>query len=287
MVLPLRVWLNGAGESLAAQWAHTIDISQIGCRLGGLHTQLSPGDTIALQRGQQKAFFRVIWSNQLEANENQAGIEALDYGRNIWGVELPPSVFAPKASTPPVTIKNKISAFSAPARMRWGFSFGLLFLGLLAGLPRYRQALYPVAQLQIRPLVPAPPGQELIQHTPRQHAMPVLVAKTLDSVTPRVRVAEAPMGHVVYPVPPDEGIKGKVRLQIVIAANGVVKQIHALSGKQPLAEAAARAIRLWRYRSFGESELPTERETTVTVSFAGTDAVSLEFPSPNQQIRAN
>jgi TonB family protein len=285
MVLPLRVWLNGqAGETLIA-WAHTIDISHIGCRLGGLRTLLSPGQTIALQRGQQRASFRVIWSTQLAANENQAGIEALDYGRNIWGVELPPSCFAPKAST--ATTGNKALPLSVPARIRWGFSLGLLLLGLAAGLSRYRQGFYPIAQLQIQTSVPTPPSRELIRRTPRPHAAPVLLAKTLDNSTPRVEVAEAPMGRVVYPVPPDDGIRGKVRLQIVIAADGVVKQIHALSGKPTLAEAAARAVRLWRYSSFMKNEQSTERETTVTVSFAGTDAVSLEFPSPNEQMHVN
>ena len=80
---------EGTGETLSMQWIHTIDISQIGCRLGGLRTSLSPGQTIALQRGQQKASFRVIWSRHLEAEEYQAGIEAIDYGKNIWARELP------------------------------------------------------------------------------------------------------------------------------------------------------------------------------------------------------
>jgi len=58
MVLPLRVWLDEpTREILPPQWAHTIDISQIGCRLGGLRTELCPGQTIALQRGQQKFLF--------------------------------------------------------------------------------------------------------------------------------------------------------------------------------------------------------------------------------------
>jgi TonB family protein len=92
---------------------------------------------------------------------------------------------------------------------------------------------------------------------------------------------------VVYPVAPDDSIRGKVRLQIIIAANGVVEQIHALSGKQPLAEAAAQAVRLWHYSSFPGRERLTERETSVTVSFVGTDAVSLQFPSSNTQVHAN
>ena len=79
MVLPLRVWLDQrASGTLPTQWAHTTEISHMGCRLGGLRTELSPGQTITLQRGQHKASFRVIWSKHLEANENQAGVEALD-----------------------------------------------------------------------------------------------------------------------------------------------------------------------------------------------------------------
>jgi len=89
MALPLCVCLDErAGETLSTQWVHTIDISQIGCRLGGLRTKLSPGQSITLQRGQQRNAFRVIWSKHLAANEHHAGMEALDYGRSIWAVEL-------------------------------------------------------------------------------------------------------------------------------------------------------------------------------------------------------
>ncbi len=117
--------------------------------------------------------------------------------------------------------------------------------------------------------------------------MPVLLTRTWASSASRVEVAEAPMGHVVYPVATDDSIRGKVRLQIIIASNGVVKRIRALSGKRLLVEAAAQAVRRWRYSSFSGSERLTERETSVTVNFIGTDAVSLEFPSSNTQVLAN
>ena len=102
-----------------------------------------------------------------------------------------------------------------------------------------------------------------------------------------MQVAETPIGHFAYPVAPDDSIRGKVRLQIIIAANGAVKRIRALSGKQALAQAAEQAVRLWRYSSFPGVERFTERETSVTVSFVGGDAVSLEFPSSNAQVHAN
>ena len=140
--------------------------------------------------------------------------------------------------------------------------------------------------MKIQPRLPSPPtSEELAALTPKPQVS--LLAKTLDSSVPRVQVAETPMGHVVYPVAPDAGVRGKVRLQIVIAANGVVKQIRALSGKQMLAEAAARAVRFWRYSELGSDEELAERETTVTVNFVGSDAVSLEFPRSNIEVHAN
>ena len=296
MVLPLRVWVNGeAGETLPTQLAHTLEISHIGCRLGGLRTELSPGQIIALQRGQHKANFRVIWSKHLGPDENQAGIEALEQGKNIWAVDLPPSPFVPTPSAPGVAQVSpstrraplKLIPFATHSYLR-GLSFGLLLLGLALGSYGYYKIFYESGHVAIHAPVPAPPSAEyLARLTPKPHPMPALLTTTLASSASRVQVAETPIGHVVYPVAPDNSIRGKVRLQIILAANGAVKQIRALSGKQALAEAAAQAVRFWRYSSFPAVERFTERETTVTVSFVGADAVSLEFPSANAQIHAN
>ncbi|HTR67284.1 MAG TPA: energy transducer TonB [Terriglobales bacterium] len=98
MVLPLRVWVNEP-SSEAPSLAHTLDISPIGGRLGGLRAPMHPGQTITLQRGQRKAQFRVVWSRQLAPAEIQAGIEALEGGRNIWDVELPQQA-RPQAARP-------------------------------------------------------------------------------------------------------------------------------------------------------------------------------------------
>ncbi len=323
MVLPLRVWWHGpAGEPLPSQWAHTIEISPIGCRLGGLHNQLSTGQTITLQRGQHKAAFRVVWSRQLEANENQAGIEALDYEKDIWAVELPPLPTEVKNSlqqisdeipsedvlkedilreedvpgnsdTPAVAKKisahisaqtsaktpKKISAVSR-ARLRWGFGFLLLAVAL--GLSLY-SVTFDAAQMAVHPRVPSvPTARDLARLAPRPHPAPAL-SKNWNSAAPYIKVAEAPTAHIVYPDPPSS-VSGQVRLQIVIAANGLVKQIHALSGNPSLAEAAARAIRLWHYSPFQGNNPSIDRETSVTVSFLGPDAVFLQFPSNPAQV---
>jgi TonB family protein len=286
MVLPLRVWLNQRpGETLRTQLAHTVDISHIGCRLGGLRTELSPGQTISLQRGQNKAAFRVIWSTRLAADEHQAGIEALDYGKDIWAVELPPSPFAPRGSASTRGAISKFIPLATHPRVRWGLSLAMLFFGFALVVSRYQGTPDESGRLAVHPPVPAPPSAEdLARFMPTPHSTPVVLARLTESSSPRLQVAERPIGRVVYPAAPDDSIRGKVRLQIIIAANGAVKKIRALSGKQPLAEAAAQAVRFWRYSSFPGAEQFTERETTVTVSFVGGDAVSLEFPSTNSQV---
>ncbi|MGA9526508.1 MAG: energy transducer TonB [Terriglobales bacterium] len=315
MVLPLRVWLDDrATESSPALWAHTIDTSESGCRIGGLRTELAPGQIITLQRGKHKAAFRVIWSKQLEPHENQAGVEALENGIPIW---LANSV-ATSAAAEPVNPSSRLHPTSATAssagsalktthataqpRLQPKHSHPqsktlqksalapneLLYFGLVAALAIFSLGIGLYLSLHVfsgsnlaefKAPVPAPPtAEDLARLTPKPHLMPVSLSKPLDLSPARVEVAEAPTGHIVYPVAPDDLTTGKVHLQIVVAANGLVKQIHVLSGKQPLAEAAAQAIRMWHYASLAGTGPFRERETTVTVSFVGPDAVSLQFP---------
>ncbi len=155
MVLPLRMWPDErAGDTLSPQWVHTIDISQIGCRLGGLRTKLSPGQTIALQRGRHKVPFRVIWSKHLAVNENQAGIEALDYGRSIWAVDLPSYPIEADSIEPCCDTEDSSATASARSttpgfipvaahpRVRRGLSLGLLILNPALALSVYNGVFY-------------------------------------------------------------------------------------------------------------------------------------------------
>ena len=96
MVLPLRFWPDDEnGQNAGPQLAHTVDISPIGGRLGGLRNPLRPGQTIMLERGQNKFQFRVVWTNQLGPGEIQAGIESVAFERKIWGVDLPEQLTSP------------------------------------------------------------------------------------------------------------------------------------------------------------------------------------------------
>jgi len=83
MVLPVKVSIDKI-----THLAHTIDITDAGARLGGLRAQLQPGMIVNLQRGSQKAKFRIAWVRQLAPNELQAGIECLEPQPNFWGVDL-------------------------------------------------------------------------------------------------------------------------------------------------------------------------------------------------------
>ena len=83
MVLPVKVSIDSV-----THLAHTIDITDVGARLGALRTQIQPGTIISLQRGSKKAKFRVEWIRELTCNELQAGIESVEPQNNFWGVDL-------------------------------------------------------------------------------------------------------------------------------------------------------------------------------------------------------
>jgi PilZ domain-containing protein len=83
MVLPVKLSVGDASHM-----AHTMDITCSGARLGGLRAQLKTGDTVTLQRGSQKARFRIIWIQQLGPNEIQAGVECLERQNSFLGVDL-------------------------------------------------------------------------------------------------------------------------------------------------------------------------------------------------------
>jgi|SRR6267143_862155 hypothetical protein len=83
MVLPVKV-----SADKVTVLAYTVDITDSGARLGGLRTQLQLGTIVSLQRGSDKAKFRVAWLRELAPNELQAGVECLEPRSNFWGVNL-------------------------------------------------------------------------------------------------------------------------------------------------------------------------------------------------------
>ncbi len=333
MVLPLRVWVDPQTDDAASlQLAHTLDISPIGARLGGLRTPVQPGQPITVQRGQHKTHFRVIWSKQLAPTEIQAGVETLEIGKKLWDVELPQQAAAEQAANaekpakaeksakaekkekkaaaaaskststwktfhrPPAKPRSATSAVPhhvlPPAldrRLRWTAAVAtVIFVALLGMFVQYKVFGSGVI-VGFHVPVPTPPTDEqLASMTPQPVKLaPIKNAEVANATPfPRVLVAEAPKGHVVYPISPSASLTGKVSLKVVIATDGRVKGIQVVSGKQLLAQAAEQAVRLWRYAQHELNGEAVEAETSVMISFRGDDAVSLRFP-PANKITAN
>ena len=87
MVLPVTVFRGQGGEK---QLAHTLDVTEISARLGGLRMQLDPGEIIEIQRAGVKAKFQVHWMGMPGTEtEGQAGVSGLDPGKSIWSAHLP------------------------------------------------------------------------------------------------------------------------------------------------------------------------------------------------------
>ena len=89
-VLSVRVQRQDGTSALA----HTLDITYIGTRLGGLRMLLVVGEPVAVQRGRKRENFRVVWARRVGPGECQAGLEAVKRGNNMWDVELEDEVSA-------------------------------------------------------------------------------------------------------------------------------------------------------------------------------------------------
>ena len=80
MVLPVTV-VRSQSKREEKQIVHTLDVTESSARLGGLRTQLEPGEIIEIQRGGVKAKFQVHWMGLPGTElEDQAGIRGLDPG---------------------------------------------------------------------------------------------------------------------------------------------------------------------------------------------------------------
>jgi len=128
MVLPVAV-LRGKGEE--KQLAHTLDVTEISARLGGLRMQLEPGEIIEIQRGAVKAKFQVHWMGMPGTEtEGQAGVRGLDPGKSIWSIHLPadqPDIAVDALHLREGSGKNRtsiVTCFEQPETLRYECSTG-------------------------------------------------------------------------------------------------------------------------------------------------------------------
>jgi hypothetical protein len=299
MVLPLRLWPDeDNGQNAAPLLAHTLDISPIGGRLGGLRSPLQTGQTVTLQRGQNRVPFRVIWTKQLGPGEIQAGIESAAYEEKVWGVDLPDEPLVSASSTagndaatpsagamgdaPGMKAARAVESQRTRPRPRWlAIVTGALAAMVVAGFAGYwiLSNTEQDATISLPANIPAV-VVPVVASNPRPYGnVRVVFSGATASDSDLLQVAEAPQGHVLYPDAPDANLTGTVGMKAVIATDGRVREIHVLSGNRILAEAAVQAVRFWRYTRHELNGAAVEAETSVVISFHGRDAVSIRFPS--------
>jgi TonB family protein len=74
--------------------------------------------------------------------------------------------------------------------------------------------------------------------------------------------------QTIYPVLAQHmSVQGSVVLQAVIGADGVIQDLHVLSGPSILATAAQQAVREWRFKPVYQGAQPVETQARITVNF--------------------
>jgi TonB family protein len=90
-------------------------------------------------------------------------------------------------------------------------------------------------------------------------------------VTVPAAVMEQRVIHKVDPVYPPEAEKSKIQGTVILAAvigpDGVVRNLHPVSGPDPLARAALDAVKWWRFLPYRVNGQPVPVDTTIEVEF--------------------
>lgn len=109
--------------------------------------------------------------------------------------------------------------------------------------------------------------------TEMARAVPPAVTKPAPPQTLRVSSGVA-AGMLVYQLKPQyprlamqARIQGTVALQAVIGKDGIVRDLHVLSGHPLLVPAAMEAVKQWRYRPYLLNNEPVEVDTQINVNF--------------------
>ena len=87
----------------------------------------------------------------------------------------------------------------------------------------------------------------------------------------KIEVARSLLSRVTPQYPAEaraKGIRGTVRMKVLIAIDGTVAEVHVLSGEPLLAQAATTAVRQWRYDPKIVNGKPVEVDSGVDMIFA-------------------
>lgn len=89
VALPLRITYWDGETHPGLELACTYDISPRGARISRLQTVNQVGEIIAVERGRNKAFCRVVWIGEANSElKGQIGIQCVEADRLMWEAEL-------------------------------------------------------------------------------------------------------------------------------------------------------------------------------------------------------
>jgi hypothetical protein len=89
VALPIRVTYWDEQSRPHLEMACTYDISTHGARVVGLRGAKREGDIVAVERGRNKVFCRVVWVGTESSDlRGQVGIQCIESEKNIWEAEL-------------------------------------------------------------------------------------------------------------------------------------------------------------------------------------------------------
>lgn len=120
----------------------------------------------------------------------------------------------------------------------------------------------------------AAPGHSSASLVPASASLPpttVTKAPTSDLLELPEDFADDQVVHRVHPTYPKQALAkklhGSVVLQAIINKQGKVDSLQLVSGDATLAQAAASAVKQWRYKPYWHNNEPTDFQTRVTVDF--------------------
>lgn len=89
IALPVRVIYWDGATKPGLEMACTYDISTRGARVTGLRCVKEAGEIIAVERGRNRAFCRVVWIGEANSElRGQIGIQCVESDRTMWEAEL-------------------------------------------------------------------------------------------------------------------------------------------------------------------------------------------------------
>lgn len=89
VALPIRVTYWDGDNKPCLEMACTYDISSRGARVTGLRCVKGTGEILAVERGRNKAFCRVVWVGEPNSElHGQIGIQCVESERMMWEAEL-------------------------------------------------------------------------------------------------------------------------------------------------------------------------------------------------------